>query len=156
MHKILGLLLILGVFQCDKPEVNAESVLVGEWRYVGTFSHRADYVCYVCDNFDYNKSIYRINFEDANTYSANINLLSAKGVYNVGLDQNDGSVVSGTFENNEMQILNKPFETAADSKVKNMLLESTGFYISLNTEEKGYDELTLSSNNDEYLLFVRK
>jgi hypothetical protein len=156
MYKTLALLLFLGVFQCDKPEVNAESVLVGEWRYVGTFSHRADYVCYVCDNFDYIKSIYRINFEDANNYSANINLLTAKGVYNIGLDQNDGSVVSGTFENIDMQILNKPIETPADTKVKNMLLESTSFYISLNSSKKGYDELTLSSNNDEYLLFVRK
>jgi hypothetical protein len=156
MYKILGLLLILGVFQCDKPEVNAENVLVGEWRYVGTYSHTVDYECYVCDNFDYNKCIYRINFEDANNYSANINLLTAKGVYNVGLDKNDGSIVSGTFENIDMQILNKPFETPADTKVKNMLLESTGFYVALNARKKGYDELTLSSNNNEYLLFVRK
>ena len=37
MSKILIVFLFFGLFQCDKPEVNAEKGIAGEWRYVGTF-----------------------------------------------------------------------------------------------------------------------
>ena len=156
MYKILALLLFLGVFQCDKTEISAEKGLVGEWRYVGTFSNLADYKCFVCDDFDYEESIYKLTFADANNYTAKINLLIAKGEYNTSFDVVNGKEINGTFENLNMQILNKPYETEADSKFQSMFVESTNFSLSLKSGNKAFDQLTLASNNNEYLLFVRK
>jgi hypothetical protein len=156
MYKILSLLLFLGVFQCDKTEISAEKGLAGEWRYVGTFSNLADYKCFVCDDFDYEKSIYKLTFADANNYTAKISLLVAKGEYNTSFDVVNDKEMNGTFENLNMQILNKPYETEADSKFQSMFVESTNFSLSLKSGNNAFDQLTLASNNNEYLLFVRK
>ncbi len=156
MYKILLTFLIFGVFQCDKTEVNAENVLVGEWRYVGTFNGLTSYKCEVCENFDFEKSIYRLNFLDANNYTAKINLLNATGEYSISFDGTNTEVSMGTFENLNMQILNKPYETEADSKFQTLFAESTNFSLSPKNAKQTFDELRLGSNNSEYLLFVRK
>jgi hypothetical protein len=71
MYKILIAFLFFGLFQCDEPEVSAEESLAGEWRYVGTFNHTTDYKCYVCSDFDYEKSLYQLTFNDEKSYSKN-------------------------------------------------------------------------------------
>ncbi|HLO45704.1 MAG TPA: hypothetical protein VK175_15300 [Leadbetterella sp.] len=156
MYKILVAFLFFGVFQCDRSEIDAETGLSGEWHYVGTFSHLADYKCFVCDDYDYDKSLYRIRFSDANNYTAKINLLNAKGEYNVSFENSDSENMSGTFENLNLQILNKPYETEADGKFQAMFLEATNFGIVPKQDGQKYDQLMLGSNNSEYLLFVRK
>lgn len=156
MYKLFSLLLFLGVFQCNKSEINAENALLGEWRYVGTFSHTTDYTCYVCSDFDYEKSLYRLTFNDDKSYSAKINLLIGKGEYTTSIEKSEEEYISGTFENLTLQILNKPYETEADSKFQSMYVEANNFVISTKSEGHNFDELILGSNNNEYLLFVRK
>jgi hypothetical protein len=156
MYKILLTFLIFGVFQCDKQEVNAEKGMAGEWRYVGTFNHTTDYTCYVCSDFDYEKSLYRLTFNDDKSYTAKINLLIGKGEYITSIEKSENDHISGTFENLNLQILNKPYETEADSKFQSMFMEANNFVLSTNNNGHGYDELILGSNNNEYLLFVRK
>lgn len=156
MYKILIVFLFFGLFQCDEPEVNAENSFAGEWRYVGTFNHTTDYKCYVCSDFDYEKSLYRLTFNDDKSYTAKINLLIGKGEYNTSVEKSENDYVSGTFENLNLQILNKPYETEADSKFQSMFMEANNFVLSTNSNGYDYDELILGSNNNEYLLFVRK
>lgn len=156
MYKIFLVLLFFGVFQCDRNEINAEAGLVGEWRYVGTFNNLADYKCFVCEEFEFEKSLYRLNFTDERNYTAKINLLNGKGEYNVSFDNSEAEIKNGTFENLNLQILNKPYETEADSKFQAMFLEAIYFSYSPKKENQEYDQLSLSSNNNEYLLFVRK
>lgn len=156
MYKILITFLFFGVFQCDNTEVIAEKGLSGEWRYVGTFNHTTDYTCYVCSDFDYEKSIYRLTFNDDKSYTAKINLLVGKGEYTTSIEKSENDFVSGTFENLNLQILNKPYETEEDSKFQSMYLEANNFALSTNVRGHDYDELILGSNNNEYLLFVRK
>lgn len=156
MSKILIVFLFFGLFQCDKPGVYAEKSLVGEWRYVGTFNHTTEYSCYVCSDFDYEKSLYRLTFNDDKSYTAKINLLIGKGEYTTSVEKSENDHVSGTFENLNLQILNKPYETDADSKFQSMFMEANYFVLNTNSMRHNYDELILGSNNSEYLLFVRK
>jgi hypothetical protein len=156
MHKLFSFLLFLGVFQCNKSEISVENALLGEWRYVGTFSHTTDYKCYVCSDFDYEKSLYRLTFTDDKSFTAKINLLIGKGEYTTSIEKSENEQVWGTFENLNLQILNKPYETEADAKFQSMFIEANNFMISTNSSGHDYDELILGSNNSEYLLFVRK
>ncbi|MCP9765397.1 hypothetical protein [Lacihabitans soyangensis] len=156
MYKTLIVFLVLGVFRCDRTEVIAEKGLAVEWRYVGTFSHLVDYKCFICDGYDFEKSKYVINFLDANNYTANINLLRGKGEYSVSFEDTGNETISGTFENLNLQILNKPYENQEDSKFQAMFSESTNFTLVQKSNNEIYDQLTLGSNNSEYLLFVRK
>lgn len=156
MFKFLTFLLIFGIYQCEKPEIKSDEILKGDWTYVGTFSETQNYSCYVCSDFDINKSLYKISFIDGISYTAKINLLLAKGDYSTSFDKNSASKSTGTFENLNLEILNKPYETAEDSKFKTLFSEATNFSIVLKTNDKAYDQLTLSSNNNEFLLFVRK
>lgn len=156
MSKILVFLLVLGVFQCEKTDIKTDEVLKGEWSYVGTFNKMESYKCYLCPDFSFEKSLYKITFNDDNTYSAKINLLIGKGDYTTSLDLNAESKTKGTFENMNLEILNKPYETEADSKFKAMFSEANSFEISPKTDSQKYDLLTLGSENNEYLLFARK
>jgi hypothetical protein len=63
---------------------------------------------------------------------------------------------TATFENLNLQILNKPYETEADSKFQSMFMEANNFVLSTDYNGQDYDELILGSNNNEYLLFVKK
>lgn len=156
MYKILIVFLFLGLFQCDEPEVNADKSLAGEWRYVGTFNHTTNYKCYVCSDFNYEKSLYRLTFKEDKSYTAKINLLVGKGEYTTSIEKSENDFVSGTFENLNLQILNKPYETEADSKFQSMFIDANNFILSINSNGHQYDELILGSNNIEFLLFVRK
>jgi hypothetical protein len=82
--------------------------------------------------------------------------LIGKGEYITSIENSENDQISGTFENLNLQILNKPYETEADSKFQSMFMEANNFVLSTNNNGHGYDELILGSNNNEYLLFVRK
>ena len=79
-----------------------------------------------------------------------------KGEYTTSVEKSENDQVSGTFENLNLQILNKPYETDADSKFQSMFMEANYFVLNTNSVRHNYDELILGSNNSEYLLFVRK
>jgi hypothetical protein len=89
-------------------------------------------------------------------HTAKINLLTGRGEYSTSVEKSENDSVSGTFENLNLQILNKPYETEADSKFQSMFIEANNFVLSTNSRSHDYDELILGSNNNEYLLFVRK
>jgi hypothetical protein len=145
-----------------QPIVSAEkATFLGEWRYVGKFSHSADYRCLICPEFDYEKSIYQVTFKEDGTFDIRINLLIGKGNYLVKSDINSTATNSyGTVDIRDLQILNKPFETEADTEFQQRFRDINSF--SQNTKASntfGYDELLFNlktSNLSEYLLFVRK
>jgi hypothetical protein len=145
-----------------QPAINADKVtLSGEWRYVGKFSHLADYKCIVCPEFDYEKSIYKVTFKEDGTFDIRINLLIGKGNYAGKPDVNATSTTYyGNVSMKDLQILNKPLETEADSEFKQNF--SNVILFNQNTKAAnsfGYDELILSLNkpySTDYLLFVRK
>jgi hypothetical protein len=158
-------LFISSIWACkdaDNQSVMQEKIaLTGEWRYVGKFSHNADYKCLICPEFDYEKSIYRITFREDGTFDARINLLIGKGDY-AGKPNSNATTTNyfGDINITNLQILNKPPETEADSDFQQKLLDSNSF--NQNTKANntfGYDELVLNlktTNLSEYLLFVRK
>jgi hypothetical protein len=145
-----------------QPIVSAEELtLSGEWRYVGKFSHSADYRCIICPEFDYEKSIYKVTFKEDGTFDIRINLLIGKGNYSGKLDIKSTATNSyGAINITDLQILNKPLETEADTKFQQRFRDINSF--NQNTKANntfGYDELNLNlktSNLSEYLLFVRK
>ncbi len=145
-----------------QPIAAAEKVtFLGEWRYVGKFSHLADYRCIVCPDFDYEKSIYKVTFKEDGTFDIRINLLIGKGNYLAKPDiKSTATNPYGAVNITDLQILNKPLETEADTEFQQRFRDVISF--SQNTKAKntyGYDELNLNlktSNLSEYLLFVRK
>jgi hypothetical protein len=145
-----------------QPTINAEKVtLSGEWRYVGKFSHLADYRCIVCPEFDYEKSIYKVTFKEDGSFDIRINLLIGKGNY-IGKPDTKSTATNyyGEVSISDLQILNKPLETEADSEFQQNFRDINSF--SQNTKAGnlfGYDELGFNlktSKFSEYLLFVRK
>jgi hypothetical protein len=155
--------ILLACKQTDiQPMASAEkATFLGEWRYVGRFSHSADYRCTVCPEFDYEKSIYKVTFKEDNTFDVRINLLLGKGNYVVKSDtKSTPANAYGTIDITDFQILNKPFETEEDTEFQQRFRDINFF--SHNTKANntfGYDELNLNlktSNLSEYLLFVKK
>jgi hypothetical protein len=145
-----------------QPTINTEKVtLSGEWRYVGKFSHAADYKCTVCPEFDYGKSIYKVTFREDGTFDIRINLLIGKGNYAGKPDVNaTATTYYGSVSMTDLQILNKPLETEADSEFKQNFTNVALFGQSTKAINPfGFDELVLSlnkPNSTSYLLFVRK
>ena len=138
-----------------------KATLSGEWRYVGKFSHATDYRCIVCPEFDYEKSIYKVTFREDGTFDIRINLLIGKGNYLGKPDiKSTATNYYGEINITDLQILNKPLETEADSEFQQKFRDINSF--SQNTKANntfGYDELNFNlktSNLSEYLLFVRK
>jgi hypothetical protein len=146
-----------------QPAIN-EVTLSGEWRYVGKFNTAADYLCYVCPTFDYEKSIYKVTFKEDGTFYIRINLLIGKGNYAGKPNVNATTTLYyGDVSMTNLQILNKPFETEADSEFQQRFKEVKSFYLSTKTDNPfGYDELGLylpastKSSTSDYLIFVRK
>lgn len=141
--------------------VENKTILSGEWRYVGEFSHNADYRCIICPEFDYERSIYKITFKEDGTFDARINLLIGKGNYEGKPSANATSMnYYGEISITNLQFLNKPLETEADTEFKQKFVESNSFVQNTKANNTfGYDELILNLKNskiNEYLLFVRK
>jgi hypothetical protein len=148
--------------QTDIQPININKImLTGEWRYVGKFSHLADYRCIVCPEFDYEKSIYKVTFKEDGSFDIRINLLIGKGNY-VGKPDINATTTNyfGSIDLTDLQILNKPLETEADSEFKQNFSNVAMFSQSTKTFNPfGYDELSLTlnkPNSTDYLVFVRK
>lgn len=144
-----------------QPVTMDKVTLSGEWRYVGKFSHNADYRCLICPEFEYEKSIYRITFKEDGTFDTRINLLIGKGNYAGKPNVNATSTnYYGEINIINLQILNKPLETEDDGEFKLKLVDSNSFTQNTKANNSfGFDELLLNlktSNLSEYLLFVRK
>jgi hypothetical protein len=158
-YAFLSLLMVSLVLasSCQKesslPVLNA--ALVGEWRYVGLFDHRADYKCFVCPAFDYEKSLYRFTLQENGRFNARVNLMIAEGQYLATAKTHGQNLLSGSFEINQLTFLNRPFETPADAEFIRNFQSVTLFYFNSNTNSQ-YDELHLSFGENSYYIFVRK
>jgi hypothetical protein len=153
IHSILILAVLL--FSCESRVKPTDENLLGEWRYVGTFSHLADYACYICPGFDYEESIYRINFDDDGQFSGRVNLLIVNGDYMTSNVNAEKLSISGNMAINKFQVLNKPPETMEDSEFQNAFKTTTSFHISFSSSAV-YEQISLSNATDDYLLFARK
>jgi hypothetical protein len=167
--KTFRLLLILTVasFGCQSStESNyaPKSTLLGQWCFVGQFSHLADYKCLICPNFDPDKSIYKLNFNIDGTFDAKINLLIGKGNYQNKEQQNnynpqiykDLFTANGSFGISNLSFLNKPPQTNQDTEFIKNLESCTLFYQTTHSASQPYDELSMTFDRDNFLFFVRK
>lgn len=139
---------------CEKGAFNFSDSFLGEWRYVGTFDHRADYECYICPSFDFEKSIYRLTLNGDNSLSTQINYMRGEGKYELSLSDPKDSRHTFNISIKDYKELNKPIETFADSVFRNAFLAS--YWISTGEQLKEYDQLQLQFNENQFLLFVRK
>lgn len=142
------------IISCEKLDVQASADLTGEWRYVGTFDHRAYYSCYICPGFDFEKSIYRINFKVDNSFTTQINYMRGEGKYELNLRDKAGNMPIYNLSINDYKELNKPVETNADGVFRSAFLKS--YWLTIGEQEMGYDQLKLQFNENEFLHFVKK
>lgn len=159
MNRIQAFILstILILCACTACETNQPPLLplAGEWRYVGTFDHRADYICLVCNEFDYDKSLYQITFNGDKAFTAKINLLLAEGSYQNNRERYEENQEWGYFSVTDLRILNKPPETEADGIFQQNLLDAKQYNL-VTAGDGEYDFLQLQFEEYKYLYFVRK
>jgi hypothetical protein len=139
---------------CEKSIISTQEKYIGEWRYVGTFDHRANYACYICPEFDFDKTIYRISLKPDKSLTTEINLMRGVGLYEVTLRDPKSNNSIYDISINEYRELNKPYETEADGKFRTAFLNS--YWLSIVDQKEGYDQLQLQFNENEFLLFVKK
>ncbi len=156
LRKGLYLIIFLAFNACEKTATTPEKTLLGEWVYAGTFDSRQSYKCYVCEGFEPSASIYSINFLTESNYSGRVNLLLIKGEYVLSDIKNTEKGFTAGFENINMEILNKPYETEADSKVKTLLETANKVEIKTKSTNQSGDILILNSDDFEFLVFARK
>lgn len=152
----LFLVFLISILACEKTTTSPEKTLQGEWAYVGTYDSRNTYPCLICDGFEPSAAIYTLNFLSENTYTGKVNLLIIKGEYVLSDIKNSEKGFTAGFENISMEILNKPYETEADGKVKNLLESATRVEIKSKNAVQIRDLLILSSDGFEYLVYARK
>lgn len=155
---LYAFLLSIFLSECNSKEVTPEEnpSLTGEWLYVGTFSHLADYACYVCPDFKPEDVIYKLAFNaNSNSINGQIRNLIITANYETELaSESTDEVQIGTFKITDFKVLNKPFETQEDGIFKNDLQRIFSYRLAQSTENKIYDELQLSTTDDA-LVFVR-
>jgi hypothetical protein len=159
MIKPLLLLLIItttSFFSCEKGDVSnavKDVKIIGEWRYVGTFDHRANYACYICPGFDYEKTIYRINLSEDKSIKTQINFMRGEGNYVLKEKEITQQFAVYDLALNDYRELNKPVETIEDGVFRKAFLASYSLAVS---REKEYDHIQLQFNDNEFLLLVKK
>lgn len=156
-YLLISIWVLFSLLSCKENTAVPENKFLGEWHYVGTLDNTTTNKCLICDNYVFKTSPYFIIFNEDNTYSGRINLLISEGRYElINLKKTDNKL-TGEFKNLEFRILNKPFETEADSKFKLQFENTEEFEIIYKGSSQTYDILNLkSSKSDEYLQFVRK
>ncbi|MFB0948077.1 MAG: hypothetical protein QMB24_18315 [Spirosomataceae bacterium] len=156
LYKVILLLVFLTGCNSEnvKPEVNTS--LTGDWICVGTFSHLANYSCFVCPDFKPEDVIYKLTFnENANSMNGRVRNLIITANYETELaSESTEEVEIGTFNITDFKVLNKPWENEADWIFKNDLQKASSYRLDQSTENNRYDELQLSTNEDA-LVFVR-
>ena len=147
-------LLLLVITACDTSTIATNQTLKGEWRYVGTFNEMLQRPCLICDDFDYDKALYRITYDTESIFTGRINLLIVKGVYKLGSSAEADYALTGTLAIEQMDILNKPPETEADGKFQTEFLKAKSF--KLWKEDGGkYRQLSLDIGDNEFMLFAQ-
>lgn len=155
--KNLLLFFIISFASCQSKILSPQNSILGEWHYVGTFSHLEDYKCLVCEDYDYEKSKYTLFLNSDSTYSAKINLLIAQGTFSFKNHNFSKLYETGAFVNTKLQILNKPPQTEADSKFIELFKNSNSFYVTIKSGNDKFSLLNLSKKGqNEYLLFAKK
>ncbi|MDP5120594.1 MAG: hypothetical protein NWQ46_03280 [Spirosomaceae bacterium] len=155
---ILSVLLSILFFGCKSNNVNPEvnTSLTGKWLYVGTFSHLANYACFVCPNFKPDDVIYKLTFnENANSIDGRVRNLIISANYETSLaSESTKEIQIGTFNITDFKVLNKPFETEEDGVFQTDLQKASSYRLAQSGENNRYDELQLTTNEDA-LVFVR-
>ncbi len=151
---VVLILATIGFLGCSKVSIDSETI-IGEWRYVGTFDHRANYDCYLCPDFGYEKSIYRINFEADGSFTGNINLLIVDGTYEITQKTSAQNSFDGSIVIKKYRLLNRPPETIADSDFQK-LFNAVSYFNLYKGLPESFDQLTLGNSSDQFLFFVRK
>jgi hypothetical protein len=150
--------LLFALFSCktETPSPEANTSLTGDWIYAGTYSHLADYACFVCPDFKPEDVIYKLTFnESKNSISGRVRNLIITANYEVALARESTEEVEiGAFDITKFKVLNKPFETEEDGIFQNDLQKAFSYRLAQSTENNHYDELQLSTNEDA-LVFVR-
>jgi Pyruvate/2-oxoacid:ferredoxin oxidoreductase delta subunit len=155
MQKLLLILALVLFTACETVEIAEKNIeptqlskkMTGEWFYVGTFSHLADYGCIVCEGYDPEKAIYKMTFKEDGTLSGRINLLISQGKFGLK-DTKEGVMknMTGTIAITEFNFLNKPPQTQADTDFIEIFENASFVYIDVNSS-KTYDILQLTSKN---------
>lgn len=134
---------------CQKSDWNIESAISGKWAYIGTFSHLADYACFICPHTDFKQSIYQLEFFDDGTFRTTINLMRGEGNYVL---QELESPNVHAFKIVSYQELNKPYETEADGNFRKSFLRSES--VSTNRIEENR-VLGFEIGDNEFMLFAK-
>lgn len=155
---LYAVILSASLLGCNSKNVNPEvnTSLTGEWLYVGTFSHLANYACFVCPEFKPEDVIYKLTFnENANSINGRVRNLIITANYETELaSESTKEVQIGTFSISNFKVLNKPWETEEDRIFQNDLQKAFSYRLARSTENNRYDELQLSTKDDA-LIFVR-
>lgn len=155
-YLLISIWVLFSLLSCKENTAIPQNKFLGEWHYVGTLDNTTTNKCLICDNYKFKPSQYYLIFKSDKTYSGRINLLISEGKYEIVNQKNLDEKFTGEFKNLEFRILNKPFETEADSKFKMLFEQAEEFEIISKNSTQAYDILNLSSSkSDEYLQFVR-
>lgn len=128
----------------------------GMWYYVGTFDHRADYLCLLCPDYKPEEAIYRISFLPGSKLNSAINFMRGEASFSLANIKELDNGFFADFSLKNYRELNKPIETIEDGIFRSHLLKSTEIaYYELS--QKGFDaSLQLQFDQNQYLYFVRK
>ncbi len=144
---------------CEKAEVEniTANNILGEWRYVRTTKMLSSSVCYDnCLDFDYENSKYKIIFGADGKLTGNVNLLVINGKYTLNNQKQTLNTINSELVISDIQILNKPPQTEADTKILEFLEKSKNLLFETQDNKTTYNYLSVYNSSDEYLFFVRK
>ncbi len=166
MKSLFLVIIAYFLFACETIEVAEKPIeatqlaksMTGEWYYVGTFSHLADYKCLICEGFDESKAIYKMTFKEDGTFSGRVNLLITQGKYSLKDTKEDlQKNISGTITVSELNFLNKPPQTQADTDFIDTFENASSIYMDVNSS-KSYNLLQFTSKNkpNTYIVMAKK
>jgi hypothetical protein len=123
------------------------SQILGEWRYVGNFSHLASYKCIICSDFNYDTSLYSLNLVDNTSVTGRINKVGFSAKYVVNNN--------GKFSMDNIKYAGIPNLTENDGLYVERISTSTDFGVLKDTPT--YDILILTYDSGRnFLAFARK
>ena len=150
---------LLGAMACRKEaDVPAGTALIGEWRYVGTFSHAADYGCMPCPGYDYDKAP-TLNLDASGKLSGKSVVNQYEGTYRAMVEDSTRQIFQrGTFQISmlfQTEIAGTPAQMQEESHYVDRLQKTTSYYV--DTNGTLYVSLSLSqAKSSDYLFFVRR
>ena len=159
MKKWILFVALLGVVACRKDRnepVNA--ALVGEWHYVGTYSHLADYACMPCPGYNYDKAP-TLNIDTWGKLSGKSVVNQYGGTYRATMEDSTRQIFQrGTFRISmlfQTEMAGTPAQMQEERQYVDRLQKTINYYVG-NTGPL-YVSLSLSqAKSTDYLFFVRK